>query len=199
MTKLIETICFEKGRFHRLNFHNERLNRSRRNLLGMEDELRIEDYLQIPAEMSGNKIKCRILYSKGIEKIEYQNYEIKPIHSLRMINGDHISYEYKYSDRGPLTDLLQLKGSDDEILIVKDGFVTDTSYSNIVFLKKGVWYTPLTPLLKGTRREFYVSEGKIKTALISPWNIKEFSEVRIINAMISLEESTAIPIENVKY
>lgn len=195
--QLIETICFEGGRFHRLNFHNERLNRSRKELLGAEDELKIEEYLRMSQEWNGKKIKCRILYRHKIEEIEYQEYQIKQIHYLRMVNGNHITYDYKYADRTSLNALLQLKGMADDVLIVKDGFITDTSYSNIVFHKGGVWFTPLNPLLRGTRREYYLSTGKIQTALIRPRDLKEFSEARIINAMISIEESGVIPIENI--
>jgi 4-amino-4-deoxychorismate lyase len=196
---LIETICFEEGRFHRLNFHNERLNRSRKELFGSADELKIKEFLHVPAEWYGKKIKCRILYSHKIEEINCQEYKIKQVQSLRMVNGDHIIYNYKYADRTSLNALLHLKGMVDEILIVRDGFITDTSYSNIVFRKNGSWFTPVNPLLKGTRREYYLSTEKIKTALIRPHDLKEFSEARLINAMISLEESGVIPIKNITW
>lgn len=197
MIQLIETICFEKGEFQNLNFHNERLNRSRWNLLDLMDEILLEEVLLVPAELSGNKIKCRILYGQRIERIEYQTHEIRPIHSLTMVNGDHINYEYKYADRNSLNALVKLKGMADEVLIVKNGFITDISYANIILLKGDEWYTPLNPLLKGIRRESYLNNGRIKSTLIRPGDLKEFTEVRIINAMISMEESMAIPIENI--
>lgn len=195
--QLIETICFEGGRFHRVDFHNERLNRSRSDLLGSQDKLRIEEFLQIPEGLSGKKVKCRVLYSHKIERIEYEEYKIREVRSLKMVEGDHINYAYKYADRSSLNGLLHSKGTADEVLIVKNGFLTDTSYSNIVFHKNGDWFTPLDPLLRGTRREYYLSVGKIQTALIRPQDLREFSEARLINAMISLEESEGIPIENI--
>lgn len=196
---MIETICFEGGLFHRLNFHNERLNRSRGDLFGSQDKLRIEEFLRIPEGLVRKKVKCRVLYSQKIERIEYEEYKIREVQSLKMVEGDHIDYAYKYADRSTLNDLLRLKGTADEILVVKNGFLTDTSYSNIVFHKDGQWFTPLNSLLRGTRREYYLSIVKIQTALIRPQDLNEFSEARLINVMISLEESGIIPIENIKW
>ncbi len=163
----------------------------------MTDEIYLEKFLQIPGKLCGNKIKCRVLYSDRIENIEYQEYVQRPVRSLKMVNGDSINYEYKYADRDSINALLQMKGTADEVLIVKNGVITDISYANVIFLKKDEWFTPLNPLLKGTRRESYLNYGKIKSALIHPLDLKEFTEARIINAMISLEESAAIPIENI--
>lgn len=199
MPNLIDTICYENGRFQRLDLHNERINRSRKDLFGIKDELQIKDYLSIPSALIADKVKCRITYGENIEKIDYERYEMKLIHSLKLINGDHIDYAYKYSDRSFLNDLFRLKENADDILIVKDGFITDTSYANIVFLKDGIWTTPSTPLLKGTRRESYLKSGEITISQLQPKDLNQFLEARIINAMISLEQSPIIQIQNISW
>ena len=199
MLRLIDTVCYEDGRFQRLDLHNERVNRSRRDLFGLKDELQIEDYLSIPSDLEGETVKCRITFSEAIEKIEYEKYVMRPIRSLKLINGDNFDYSYKYSDRSILTSLFQLRGNADDILIVKEGLITDTSYANIVFLKDGTWNTPSTPLLNGTRRESYLMSGKITTTPLRPEDMEQYSEARIINAMISLEQSPIIPIENIQW
>lgn len=197
MVRLIDTICYENGKFQRIELHNERVNRSRRDLFGLKDELQIENHLTIPSNLESEIVKCRITYSSEIEKIEYEKYVMKPIHSLKLIYGDHVDYAYKYSDRSQLIQLSQSKGEADDILIVREGFITDTSYANIVFLKEGTWITPSTPLLNGTRLESYLGSGRITIALIRPEDLAQFSEARIINAMISLEQSPIIPIKNI--
>jgi len=197
MIGLIDTVCYENGKFQRLELHNNRINRSRKDLFGLNDELQIEGYLSVPSCLESEIVKCRITYSSEIEKIEYEKYVMKPIHSLKLINGDHIDYAYKYSDRSQLTQLFQSKGEADDILIVRAGFITDTSYANIVFLKEGAWITPSAPLLNGTRRESYLRSGRITIALIRPEDLAQFSEARIINAMIPLEQSPIIKIQNI--
>ena len=53
-----------------------------------------------------------------------------------------------------------MRGACDEILIIKDGHITDTSISNIVFrLPDGWWLTPFTPLLKGIMRTYLLESG----------------------------------------
>lgn len=197
MIQLIDTICYENGELHRLNLHDERINRSRKELFGSNSELHVGDFIQIPVDLINEKVKIRVTYSADIEKVEYEKYVMRPIHSLKLINGDHIDYSYKYSDRSLLNNLFRQRGNADDILIVKNGFITDTSYANIVFLKDGIWVTPSTPLLKGTRRESYLLSAKISVATLRPEDLQDYSEARIINAMISLEQSPDIPIENI--
>jgi len=199
MLQLIDTICYENGELHRLNLHDERISRSRKELFGSNNKLNISDFIQIPLDLINEKVKIRVTYSAEIEKVEYEKYVMRPFHSLKLINGDHIDYSYKYSDRSILNDLFLQRGNADDILIIKDGFITDTSYANIVCLKDGIWFTPSTPLLKGTRRESYLLSAKISSILIRPEDLEHYSEARIINAMISLEQSPGIRIENITW
>lgn len=49
------------------------------------------------------------------------------------------------------------------MLIVRDGWVTDTSFTNVVFEDAGGGlYTPETCLLEGTRRQSLLDEGRIQ-------------------------------------
>jgi 4-amino-4-deoxychorismate lyase len=75
------------------------------------------------------------------------------IESLKLVEDNTISYRHKYSDRSHLLELMNMRGDCDDILIVKDGYITDTSFSNIVFFDGDKWVTPARPLLRGTMRE----------------------------------------------
>ena len=50
----------------------------------------------------------------------------------------------------------------DDILIVKNGLLTDTSIANIALYDGNDWYTPLHPLLKGTKRAELLDKGVLK-------------------------------------
>ena len=197
MLYLIETICYEHGELQSLDLHDERINRSRNDLFGLSDELHVNDFIQVPLALHDQKVKVRITYSTGIDKIEYEKYSFRPIQSLKLIKCDDIEYGYKYADRTLLNKLFRLKEDADDILIIKEGFITDTSHANIVLFKDGIWVTPSNPLLKGTRRESYLRSGRLTTALIRPEDLDLYTEARIINAMISFEQSPAIPITNI--
>lgn len=199
MCLLIETVCYENDELLHSDLHNERLNCSRKNLFGLNDELKIENEIHIPSYLNGETVKCRVIYKTRIEKIEYEKYVIRPVKFLKLVECNNIEYAYKYADRSQLTSLCLLRGKADDILIVKEGYITDTSYANIVFLKDGSWITPINPLLKGIRRESYIRSGRILPVLIRPEDLSQFSEARIINAMISLKQSPIVAIQNISW
>lgn len=208
MLQFIETICYENGSFQNLHLHEERMNRTRLHFSGLKDKLSLEEALAVTIAKEGNlaesdlqsasyqmrhhKIKCRVTYSESIESIEFEPYIPKVIRSLQLVYDDGIDYGYKYKDRSALNALLSRRGQADEILIVKNGLITDTSYSNIVFLREGKWYTPKTPLLPGTRRADYLDKKLIFPLDITPREIGQFGEARLINSMLPIEEGSPI-------
>ena len=95
-----------------------------------------------------------------------------------------------------ILNLLKKKGDCSDILIVKNGFITDTSFSNIIFLKCGRWYTPNTPLLKGTKRAKLLDLGLINERSIRPEEMGNYEKVGLINAMLELGE-VVLAVENI--
>lgn len=199
MLQLIETICYENGNFHRVPLHEDRMNRSRRHFLGVCSPILLSQSLIVPENLKNQIIKCRVTYSNTIEGIEYEPYILKKIENLKIVQANAIAYSYKYKNRDSLNSLLEQRGLIDEILIVRNGFITDTSFTNIAFLQNGYWYTPAFPLLNGTRREEYLKHCIIFPRNIKPAELKYYEEARLINAMRSLEEGEPIPIENIRW
>lgn len=198
MYLFIETICYEWGCFQRLELHSERLNRTRKHFFGIQTKLQLELILSVPAELKDETVKCTVTYGTDIVSIDYNLYQIRPVNSLQMVVDDTIDYAFKYADRTKLNSLFNLRGQSDDILIINNGFITDTSYANIVLKKDDKWYSPQNPLLKGTRIISYFNEGRVTPALLYPEDLHQFSEAHLVNAMISLENSPVIPIENIK-
>ena len=88
--------------------------------------------------------------------------------------------------------LYALRGDCDDIIIVRKGLLTDTSYANIAFWDGHRWITPAEPLLAGTCRARLLDEGWLVEGAIRSKDLPGFSRIRIFNAMmdqdISLEQ-----------
>ena len=73
-----------------------------------------------------------------------------------LIIDNQINYNSKKLNRINIDTLYAKKALNDEIIIIKNGLVTDTSIANIAILYEGKWLTPKTPLLYGTTRSRYL-------------------------------------------
>jgi 4-amino-4-deoxychorismate lyase len=81
---------------------------------------------------------------------------------------------------------------------VKYGKVTDTSCANVIFRDaEGNWVTPSSYLLPGTRRANLLKNGLLKEADISYDDISGYTEMKLINAMMGIDESEAIRTGNI--
>ena len=113
--------------------------------------------------------------------------------SLKLVEDNTIEYAYKFTDRKRIDKLTATRGEFNDILIIKDGMVTDTSYANVVFKDfYGNWLTPSTYLLPGTRRANLLKHKLIIEASIAYKDINKYSEVRLINAMLGLYDTEGI-------
>ena len=112
------------------------------------------------------------------------------------MQADTLDYTYKSAGREPLNCLFALRGACDDILIVKQGLLTDTSIANIALSDGTHWYTPAHPLLKGTRRAALLEEGILQEKDIRPEDLPSFSTVRLFNAMIDWGE-LELPVRNI--
>lgn len=191
----IETIKVVDGQFLNLSYHMERMNATMITFFNttMFVELWIGD---IPEELRTGVVKCRIIYSYRSVNVEYERYYIRRINTLKLVYTDSLDYSFKYADRNSLNSLLQQKDDCDDILIVKNGYITDTSYSNVVFEDASGLYTPSTCLLAGTKRKQLLKKGIIKQAEIREEDIPKYSKLHIINAMIDLHDNVKLNISD---
>ena len=85
----------------------------------------------------------------------------------------------------------------DEVIIVKDGYITDTSYTNLCFFDGTTWFTPDTPLLPGTMRQRLLDQGIIKEKSIPLSDLNKYQSISLINAMMDLGE-LVIPVSKIQ-
>jgi 4-amino-4-deoxychorismate lyase len=194
MCRLVESIKVENRRLLHLEWHNKRFNEARREAFGIIEPVKLQNIIEIPSTLSHEVYKCRILYGKEIEEIEFQPYTVRPVKTLKIVNGGNIDYHLKYENREALVELMKKRGKADDILIVKNGFITDTSYSNIAFFNGHEWFTPDTYLLNGTQRQRLLSEGIIRERTIKLEDLTQFICAKSINAMLEFKKTDTLEI-----
>ena len=185
MYPLLESIRLQDGQFIGLDRHINRMKRSLQTLFGSPLGFDLSDLIvntDIPAK---GLFKCRVTYNSKEAIIQYLPYRLRQIGSLKIVQADTINYSHKYADRETLNQLYSLRENCDDVLIIKQGLVTDTSNANVIFYDSGKWYTPNRPLLYGTMRQELINNGTILEKEIRKEDIGKFERYKSINAMVS--------------
>lgn len=187
MCRFIETIRVENGRALSLPYHQKRVNESLLLTGGGSVRLSLAGLLGNLPTTEG-VFKARIVYDNTGKVLEQSltPYTPKKVRTLRLVDCDDIDYSLKYADRTMLNTLAAMAGSADEIIIVRHGKLTDTSYSNIALYDGENWFTPRYPLLRGTMRQRLLDEGVIQETDITPADLRRYRQVSLINAMMPL-------------
>ena len=195
--QLLETIRVNNGEFSNLPFHQARMNNSRQQLFNSTDKINLASTLQESTNNISDKklYKCRIVYDTEIREIEFIPYQIPDINTLKLVICNEIDYNHKYYDRQKINELLELKGETDDIVIVKNGLITDSSFANLLFYNGEHWLTPTFPLLRGTQRAKLLEQEKIRVADIRPEDLHNFKNIRLINAMLRFEDEVDVFVE----
>lgn len=199
MSLLFETIRLENGELQNMEFHNSRMNKSRQAFFGSTDFIDLRNLIQIPDDIGQGIYKVKVIYSQAVEEVIFAPYIPGKIESLRLFADEQIVYSSKFTDRSQLDKLFQQRGLYNDILIVKAGNITDTSFSNIVFYDGSRWITPATPLLEGTMRNYLLTNKLISEKTIRVHDLQHFHKARLINAMLPLATGTDIRIEKISF
>jgi len=183
----LETIKAVDGELFHLNYHQQRLNETLGN-----KKILLAEILKPP---TSGLFRCRVVYNARNYRVSYHPYEKRIVQKLKLVFDDTIEYSRKYYDRSPLERLLEKKSFCDDILIVKNRLITDTSIANIALQYKNEWLTPREPLLYGTTRARLLDEKKIFEDDIAVEDLKKFKQMALMNAMIDFD---IIQNENIK-
>lgn len=194
MYPFVETICLINGNFRNLRYHNRRLNHTRKMNFDAKHFIDLEDRILIPEEFKTGKVKVRVLYTDEIIDIQFSTYQNIEINTLKTveINPD-FDYQFKSTQRKYFADLLS-QHQENDLLLVKDNFITDSTFTNLIFSDGNQWFTPQNCLLEGCMRQHLLDQGKIISTLIALEDLPQFKSFKRINAMMDFDEAPELPI-----
>ncbi len=187
MSLLLESIKLLDGQFKNLFHHEQRMNRSLSALCGVTGDFNLEQFLDKTDRPAKGLFKCRLSYDDLSKDVAFIPYIPKIVETLRVIENERINYDFKYTDRRRIDSMFKARKDCDDILIIKGRVVTDSSYANVVFRRGKDWFTPGSPLLRGTMRAFLLESSLIQEEEIRVEDIVTYEGFKIINAMLEFD------------
>lgn len=193
--KFIESLKLVGERFSNIELHQQRIDLTSK-AFSINSKIELKD-ISIPNFNDDLVRKCRIIYSKDDFSVSFSEYKQRKIENLKVVFDDTIDYSYKFENRDRLNSLFEDRGGCSDIIIVKNGCLTDTSFSNIVLFDGDKYFTPSSFLLNGTMRQKLLMDKIIIEKEIKLEDIHSFKKLYLINALNSLEDSLSINVENI--
>lgn len=196
MSQFIESIKVEDQELFLADLHQKRINDTFSHF-GKSESIDLQKIYKHLEHDEDGLFKLRLVYDLD-KKVRTQMipYAIPEIHSFQLVENNSYDYSFKFEDRKEL-ERMKMKSKAEEIIIVKNNHITDTSFSNILFKKGKDWFTPTTYLLNGVMRQHLLKTKKIKEAEITLQNIKEFSHFQLINALNDFDDMFIYSIEKI--
>ena len=196
MSQFIESIKVEDKEIFLLELHQKRINETFAHF-GKQGSLDLEKIYKNLEHDEDGLYKLKITYDLEKEfRTQMIPYAISEINRICLVENNSYDYSFKFEDRKEFENMKQ-KAKADEIIIVKNNHITDTSYSNILFKKGRDWFTPTTYLLNGVMRQQLLKTKKIKETVITLQDLKEYSHFQIINAMNDFDDMFIYPLSKI--
>ncbi|QIM66004.1 branched-chain amino acid aminotransferase [Mannheimia granulomatis] len=194
---LFETLSIIDGQIQNLPYHQQRFERAVRAFFGCEPTFSLVQILQVPTEFQHGKIRCRIDYNAEQFEVKFFPYHPKQIQRFRCVEVENWDYHLKYSDRKRFDSLNILQN--EEVIIVNNGYVSDCSIGNLLFLKQGIWYSSANYLLKGTQLTRLLEQQKVVLTQIKKTDLPLYEKVMLINALNPFDEERALAISQIDF
>ena len=187
MYPFVETIRVEEGVPHNISYHQRRMANTMQHFFPHVPVPSLASALASRKWSADITWKVHVEYdASGITLVKADEYHIRHITRLRLVLCNDIDYAYKSVDRRCLEALAAQRGEAEEVVIVKNGLLTDTSYSNIALFDGSQWVTPRQPLLRGTMRQSLLDAGALVEMDIKAEDWDHYRQVSLINAMMPL-------------
>ena len=183
MCRFFESIKLQDGEFNHLNLHQERVKKAMADFYPKLKVIDLAEFLQQTSFPVEGIYKCRLVYDSEIRQVEFVKYVKREIRSLRLVEINIKSLPYKLEDRSEIAAAMVQRGDCDDVLLVKDKLITDTSFSNIAFFDGKKWFTPRIPLIFGVNRSHLLKQGALIEKDITPNDLLNFQRVALFNAM----------------
>lgn len=196
MSQFIESIKVEDQKIYLLELHQKRVNDTFQHF-GKEGSVDLAKIFKELKHDEDGLYKLKITYDLNRNiRTQLLPYAISEIDDFQLVENNTYDYSFKFEDRKEFLKMKE-KARTEEIIVVKNNHITDSSFSNILFLKGKTWFTPSTYLLNGVQRQHLLKNKKIKETDITLQNISEFSHFQLINAMNDFDDMFVYPIEKI--
>ena len=196
MYPLFESLCIQNGKILNYKWHEKRFRKAYLKYFGKSAYFNLLDQIKIPKEFKKGNVKLKVLYGKNGRETQFEIYKLQKINTIRLVHVSSLIYPLKLTNREKLNSLYEQRRGCDDVIIVRDGQITDSSYANLIFFNGREWITPKHPLLKGTCRARLLANGKIKMATLGIQELKAFKGLKLINAMRDVDQEL-IPIDKI--
>ncbi len=182
--EFLETIKAVDGVLFHIEYHQRRYETVLRSY-AIKEKIELAEILDAPKE---GLYRCRVVYDlEGNISCSYHPYTKRQISRLKLLHADELEYSKKYANREALDALFAQRESCDDILIVKNGLLCDTTITNIALFNTKEWVTPKRPLLEGTTRERLLESGFLTPRDIRVEDLQEYTQIAVMNAMIDFD------------
>lgn len=185
--EFFETLRLLNGELCQVEFHLERVQKTQEAFFtgaGFEVNALYNAIKDYPEGL----FKVRVDYDSAITGIRVDMYEIQPHRKLGIVDAGDFSYPFKFADRDFFRETLNGCPDCDDVLFLKDGCVTDTTYCNIALFDGREWVTPATFLLPGTKRAALLHSGALRETLVTVHDLPGYQAIAFINAMRDFEK-----------
>lgn len=189
----LETLRIQDGHACHLADHIDRMRRTADHFRFTPPMLPADLDALVPDTLRSGTVRCRVLYDHQLRDITFTPYRRRHIKRLIAVDAGAMDYTFKYADRTPLLRPQIRLGETDELLFVRQGLLTDTSYTNLILRRGRELVTPDTFLLDGTCRRRLLRRGEVRTATVRLADLPTYDELLLINAMMPLRGAIRLP------
>lgn len=192
--EFFETFRLLNGQLCNVELHLERVRKTQAAFFGRAG-FEVNELYDTLTDYPEGLFKVRVDYDSAITGIRVDLYEIQPHRKLRIVDAGDFNYAFKFSDRDFFRKSLDRYPDCDDILFLKDGHITDTTYCNVALFNGKEWVTPATFLLPGTKRAALIRSGVLREATVTVHDLSGFEAISFINAMRDFEKKYTFVID----
>lgn len=193
----LETIRIQDGHAHHVADHIDRMRRTALHFGFTAPALPADLDALVPHTLRTGIVRCRIVYDHTLRELTFTPYHRRRLERLIAVDAGAMDYAFKYADRSPLERPNLPLSEADELLFVRGGYVTDTSYTNLILRRGDELITPDTFLLDGTCRRRLLRSTQVRTAQVRLSDLSAYDELLLVNAMMPLGEALRLPVTSV--
>jgi 4-amino-4-deoxychorismate lyase len=198
MCRCIESIKLQNGVFQRLKLHQKRVNKAFEICFPGKNLFNLTELLCSGTFPQEGIYKCRIVFDENQQEIEILPYIRREIKSLKLVDIQLDTSEFKPENRTEINAAFSKRANCDDVLLERNGFLTDTSYCNVAFYDGENWFTPKFPLIYGVNRAELIQTGKIIEKEIPVSELRNYKQIALFNALIEFGE-ILLDIQSIQY